>query len=456
MSMTSLISSQPPPMPMHTTITLSHGTRGFKLEIPDGLSVCPLEAAGLPALTDPRASLEQSLRAPLDTEPLQELARGKTAACVLIPDQTRPCPLHRALPALVSEILHAGLRPDAIEVLVATGLHVPPSEEGIRELVGPDVSGQAITLRASDARDPTQFKDLTPPPGDAPIHLHRDWVGADLRVVASLVEPHLLAGYSGGAKMILPGIADLQTIRHAHRPEIIAHPRARAAKMTDNPMFALARAGEATCPAHFHLALAVDRAGDLAGAWAGSLAGAHAAAIAAVGEASEVHAPRLFDAAITSGGGSPTDRTLYQSLKGFCMASRVVRPGGPLWLLTPAGDGIGSPEFETLLGRVNGPEAFFHLLESPGFFSIDQWMAQHLFETMANHPLIIHAPGLDAAWLRGRGMHVVGDVAEGWQRLRELAKNPNPAVAILSRGAYTLATTDFDPAELEMPKGGED
>jgi hypothetical protein len=169
-----------------------------------------------------------------------------------------------------------------------------------------------------------------------------------------------------------------------------------------------------------------------------------------------VRVAHLFDAAITTGGGSPIDRTLYQSLKGFCVAPRIVRPGGPLWLLTPAGDGIGSPEFEALLGRVDGPEAFFRLLETPGFFSIDQWMAQHLFETMAKHPLIIHAPGLDADWLEGRGLHAVSDVSEGWQRLQDLAKKPNPAVAILPRGAYTLATTDCDAAELEMPTGGED
>jgi lactate racemase len=455
--MTSLIPVQPSPMAMRSTITLSHGTSGFKLEIPEDLPTIPtpLEARGLPALSDPVASLERALSAPRDTEPLHLLAQGRARVCALIPDQTRPCPLHRALPPLVREILRAGLDPKAMEVLVATGLHVPPSDSEIRDLVGPEVSGRGVTLRASDARDPTAFVDLTPSSDVGPILLHRDWIEADLRVVVSLVEPHLLAGYSGGAKMILPGIADLRTIRHAHRPEIIAHPQARGARMTGNPMFALARTGEAACPAHFHLALAVGRSGHLTGAWAGSLAGAHAAAIAAVGAASEVRVTRLFDAAITSGGGSPTDRTLYQSLKGFCVASRVVRPGGPLWLLTPSDAGIGSPEFEALLGRVDGSEAFFRLLETPGFFSIDQWMAQHLFETMAKHPLIIHAPGLDSAWLRERGLHAVNSVPEGWQRLREMAKNRDPAVAILPRGAYTLATTEHDSAELDMPTGGE-
>ena len=150
------------------------------------------------------------------------------------------------------------------------------------------------------------------------------------------------------------------------------------------------------------------------------------------------------------GGGWPLDRTLYQSIKGLCAAARVVRRGGPLWLASPCPEGAGSGEFRDVLSRVDGPGSFFRLVEDPLFFTVDQWMAQHLYEVAADHPIIVQCEGLDGDWLRGRGLESVDTEERGWEALRAHLKTGRCRVGTLPRGPFTFATPADDPVETSI------
>lgn len=435
---------------MPITITLAHGTQGLPLHPPPDLKVALIESPGASPLPDPAAALNRALDAPIDSPPLAALAQGRRRVCILVPDRTRACPLPVLLPPLLARLHRAHPAPGEIEILIATGLHRPLSPTECQTLVG-EVAATAplIHVVSHDARDPHAC-DAAAPGAPEPVRLNRRWLQADLRIIVSLVEPHLLAGYSGGAKMLLPGIADAASIHHAHRPAIVGHPRARGGMLRGNPLIALTHRAAALAPPHFHLATTVDAAGRLAGVWGGELLAAHRAAIGAAAASSEVRVAAPFDAAVTSGGGHPLDRTLYQSIKGLCAAARIVRPGGPLWLLSPCSEGIGSAEFTALLSRIDGPAAFFDLIAQPDFRAIDQWMAQHLCEVARDHPVLIQSPTIDPAWLRGRGLWPVAAEEEGWALLRRLAPGPAARVAVLPRGHHTLATLANEPADCDF------
>jgi nickel-dependent lactate racemase len=436
------------------SVTLAHGRDGLRLSPPADLDVTVLSEPGLPALEGGTRAIEEALETPLGSDPIEILARGRQSACILVPDRTRGCPRTLALPPLLRRLKAAGLGPEKVEILAASGLHAPSGADEIKTLIG-EIVARDWRVSASDARDESQFVDLSTDSAAAPMRLHRRWVGADLRVIVSLVEPHLLAGYSGGAKMILPGVADVATIRHAHRPAIVGHPASQGGQMRENPLVALTQRAALATPVDFHLATAVNGSGALTGAWAGSLRAAHSAAIARVAGGSRVEVSRPFDAVVTSGGGWPLDRSLYQSLKGLTTGARITRRDGPVWLVAPCDEGPGSADFHRILSQVDGPESFFALIGDPDFFSIDQWMAQHLYSVARDHPVIVQAQALpevlDRAWLRGRGLTVVSSEQEGWDALRSHLDAGKGRVGVLPRGPHTLAVCAGDPVDTELP-----
>ena len=203
--------------------------------MPDEHLVGPLEIRPAPPLADPARAVAAALLEPTGVPPLSELAAGKKTACVLICDVTRPVPNALILGAILPTLEAAGVPRDGITILIATGLHRPNLGAEIAELVGPKIAAK-YRVENHYGKDLASHADLGVSPRGVPIYIDTRYVGADLKIATGLIEPHLMAGYSGGRKLICPGIAALETVRVWHGPQFLEHPKADCGILEGNPV----------------------------------------------------------------------------------------------------------------------------------------------------------------------------------------------------------------------------
>ena len=269
--------------------------------------------------------------------PLGELAAGADRVAVVFPDLTRPMPNRTVLPPLLAELARCGVPDERITLLCATGTHRQATVAEMEELVGPEIVGRYAIVD----HDATSSAHVAVGEVDgAPVLLQREYVEADLRIVTGFVEPHFFAGFSGGPKAVCPGLAASATILEAHHPRRIADARATFVTRTGNPVHDFVRAATALAPPHLSLDVAINRARQVTAVFAGPLPEAHDAACAHVQSSAVRVVDAPFDLVVSTNGGYPLDRNLYQAVKGMAAAERIVRPGGIIIMAAACEDGV--------------------------------------------------------------------------------------------------------------------
>src|SRR5258708_4389686 len=217
-------------------LDLNYGRDHYPLELPDDWDVTVIRKPVMPLEPDPAGAVRKALAQPVGASPLANAARGLKSACILICDITRPVPNGLFLPEIVRQLLDAGMKPGAITVLVATGLHRPNEGAELEELVGDPWVLKTVRVVNHFARDDSAHVDLGRTPRGTPVKLDRRFVEADLKIATGLVEPHFMAGYSGGRKVIAPGVAHRDTITTFHSARFMSHPKADNCILEGNPL----------------------------------------------------------------------------------------------------------------------------------------------------------------------------------------------------------------------------
>lgn len=418
-------------------IRLDYGRTGLTVTLPDDVDVSVLEPQKGTPLADPAGAVAAALANPIGTAPLAELARGRRDAVVVISDKTRPIPYGVILPPLLAALEAGGLTPARIEILVATGLHRANTPEELAAMTSPDIVAR-YRIRNHVARDAAQHVHLGRTERGTELWIDRGYVDADLKVVTGLIEPHLMAGYSGGRKAVAPGCAGVETMRSLHGAAML-EAQIGPGLIDDNPFHAellgIARRVGVDCMCD----VTIDRARRLTGVYAGDLEQAHATGVRAVEAHVRAELDRPADVVITSAAGFPLDDTYYQSIKGMVAALNVVRRGGTIILAAAISEGIGSAEFQRLLAETATPDAFMARITSPGFFTIDQWMMQHLCQVRRKAEVIIVSDGLAALPRANLLAELAPTVEEALARCRA-RYGTRPHVAVLPEGPYVLPT----------------
>src|SRR5213080_2869024 len=216
-------------------VTLDYGRTGLEVELPDDRVIGPLAIRPAAPLTDPETAIAQTLRQPIGTRPLAELARGRRNACILVCDITRPVPNRLILPPVLRTLEENGLARRDILILIATGLHRPNEGAELVEMLGPEIAAN-YRVENHHGKVLEEHDYLGETPNGVPVYLDRRYVRADLKITTGLIEPHLMAGYSGGRKVICPGIAALETVKVWHGPRFLEHPRADGGIVAGNPV----------------------------------------------------------------------------------------------------------------------------------------------------------------------------------------------------------------------------
>ena len=418
-------------------IRLDYGRAGLDISVPDSLSVSVLNPSKGEPLADPMGAVEQGLLHPVGARPLHEIARGRREAVVVISDKTRPVPNGIVLPPILRTLAAAGIARERIEILVATGLHRTNTRDELIEMTSAEIVEQ-YRFRNHVARNTDEHVHLGRTTRGTEIWLDRAFVAADLKIVTGLIEPHLMAGYSGGRKGVAPGLAGVETMRSAHGPQMLED-NVGPGIIEGNPfhedLLEIARLARVD----FLVDVSIDRARRLTGVFAGDIERAHAAGMQAVEREVRVDLPAAADIVITSAGGYPLDQTFYQSIKGLTGALNIVRRGGTIILAAALSEGIGSQDFQELLHEARGNDDFMKRITSPGFFRIDQWMVQHLCQVLRKAELIVVSDGLAPDVIRTLLVTPARTVEEA---LGQAVTRHGAAahVAVLPQGPYVLAT----------------
>jgi nickel-dependent lactate racemase len=418
-------------------LRLDYGRSGLTIRVPDSVRLSLAEPSKGPVLGDPVGAVEAALRQPIGARPLAELARNRRNAVVVISDKTRPVPNGTVLPPILRTLEDAGIDREGIEILVATGLHRANTREELVEMTSAAIVA-AYRIRNHVARHADEHVHLGRTSRGTEIWLDRGFLAADLKIVTGLIEPHLMAGYSGGRKGVAPGLAGVDTMRSAHGPAMLED-NIGPGIVDGNPFHEDLLEIVRLAHVDFLVDVSIDRARRLTGVFAGDIERAHAAGMDAVEREVRVDLDGPADVVITSAGGYPLDATFYQAIKGLTAALNVVRRGGVIILAAALSEGIGSADFQQLLRGMRGDVDFMARITSPGFFQIDQWMVQHLCQVLRKAEVVLVTDGLAPAALRGLLATPAPSVEEALQQAL-LRQGSAAHVAVLPQGPYVLAT----------------
>jgi len=417
-------------------MNLAFGKTGIAVDLPEGFRYRVLEARTAKPLADWQAALETSLDRPIGGRPLAELAHGKLSAAISVCDITRPAPNRLVLPPVLRRLEQAGVPRERITILIATGLHRAASGSEIREICGEEIAA-AYRIVNHDARNLPSHRHLGSTASGTPVYIDERFAGADLHVTLGFIEPHLMLGYSGGRKLIAPGLAAQETIKVLHSPKFMRDERSVEGSIDDNPLHRelLEIARMARHDFVVDVALARDRS--IAGVFAGDPELAHRSGVDFVSRVLLETLDEPVDAAITSAAGYPLDLTFYQSIKGVTAASHIVKPGGSILLVAACAEGAGAPEFARMLREGTSDAEFLERIQGAPV-TIDQWQLEKLAMVTRRQRLFWYVPGLPAeyhACLWGNSCETVESAIEALvSTLR-----PSASIAIIPEGPYVLA-----------------
>lgn len=417
---------------------LAFGRGALTFDFPDRFRCLTLDARSATPLSDPRKDLGHALEAPIASPALKDLARGKKSAAIAICDITRPAPNPQTLPPLLHCLEQAGIPRDAITILIATGLHRAATELEIQQICGPDIAALYRVVN-HDARDPASHRYLGRTTSGTPIYIDERFMSADLHITLGLIEPHLMAGFSGGRKLVAPGLAAQETIKILHSPKFIREPRSAEGFIEDNPLHRELLEIARIARHDFLLDVALTRDRAIAGIFAGNPVEAHLKGAEYVTRVMLEQLDEPLDGVITSAAGYPLDLTFYQSIKGITAASHIVKPGGRILLIAECEEGAGAPEFrEMLRSNASDHEFMKKILHAP--VMVDQWQLEKLGLVTADHSVSFFVPGLPTEYwtsLWGPAFHSLTEALNAF-----FAGMPEgAAIGVIPDGPYVLAKT---------------
>jgi nickel-dependent lactate racemase len=420
-------------------VDLAFGKSGLTIELPSSHAYQILEARSARRLPDPDTALAEAIENPIASNCLRAIASGKRSAAISVCDITRPAPNRVVLPHILRHLAEAGIAREDITVLIATGLHRPATPEEIREILGPELYG---TLRVENhmAKDLASHRYLGETSTGTPVYIDERFVAADVHITLGFIEPHLMLGFSGGRKLIAPGLAAAETIKVLHSPKFMRDARAVEGSIDDNPLHRELLEIARMARHDFLVDVALTRQKEIAAVFAGHPETAHREGTTFVGRTMRETIDGPVDAVLTTTAGYPLDLTFYQTVKGITAAAHIVKPGGRILVMSECAEGAGAPEFCELMKQFRSGDEFLDFIANAPV-TVDQWQLEKLALVTRDKQLIYYTPGLPEEFrpgLWGRFAPTPGDAVS--MLLEGLPTDAR--VAVIPEGPYVLARAE--------------
>jgi len=413
-------------------VSLAYGRGRIAIDVPDdAVVITPQELPGLP---DEHAAFEAAVRDPIGTAPLRDFVAADDRIAIVIADITRPSPSERLVPWIMSELAH--VPPQNVVIVNGTGSHRANTREELVQMLGERVV-DTVRIVNHNAFDDAGLTHLGRTSYGGEVWVNNEYLQADVRIVTGFIEPHFFAGFSGGPKGVVPGVAGIKTIMHLHNADMIGDPRSTWARLEDNPVQGEIREAVALAPPEFMVNVALNSRREITGVWAGHYLSAHEVGCRFVAQHATCPVEMLFDIVITTNSGYPLDQNLYQAVKGMSAAARIVKPGGAIIAAAECSDGLPNHgNYKDLLQMRRTAQDLLDLIEAPGFAMYDQWQAQSQALVQRKAQVYLYS-SLDPETVRKAMLTPTDDIEA---TLSELLQRfgPEARVAVLPEGPQTV------------------
>ena len=417
-------------------VRLAYGRSGLTIDVPRERTTV-IEPVQAPAVEDPHAALTAALRRPVAGPPLRELAKPGQSVAISVCDITRAQPRREMVGAVLAE-LDGFLRPEDVTILIATGTHRANTPAELRAMLGDEILGSCRVIN-HDARDDSSLVDLGETGNGVPTRLCRHWLEADLLITTGFVEPHFFAGFSGGPKMVAPGLAGLDTVLTLHDAARVGDPRSTWGIIEDNPLHSDIRAIAARPEArpHFSMDVLLDRQQRITHVFAGELFEMHRRACVAAKPIAMRETSHRFEVVVTTNSGYPLDQNLYQAVKGMSAAAQVVADGGTILCAAECSDGVPDHgRYAELLGRGGSPEELLQQIEARKEAEPDQWQVQVQALIQRRARVLVKADGLSEEQLAAAHFEPAPDLDAALADC--VAARPDARICVLPEGPQTI------------------
>ncbi len=430
-------------------IMMNYGRKGLPIDIPDHLQIDIIRKKKMPVLGNPRDALLSALARPSGCGSFEDVARSAASVCILICDITRPVPNSLLLPPLIEKLLDAGVQPSSITLLVATGLHRPNEGEELREVIGSDWVLRTVAVANHFAKNDEDHISVGTTPRGMPVKLDRRFVSANLRIAVGLVEPHFMAGYSGGRKLIVPGIAHHDTIRFLHSTKMLGNPSVANCVIEGNPLHEEQLAAVRMAGGSLALNTVIDEDRNLSFVNFGEIEQSHLEAVSFARPYFEIPVHRRYKTVITSAAGYPLDRNYYQTVKGMVGVMDIIEPGGNLFIVSECSEGLGTNEYAEAQGRLieKGMAGFFEESLAREYASIDEWESIMQVKVMRAGTIHLYSECLTPEEHALTGVSAIASLKEAVEK--SVRQKDDLSVAVIPEGPYVIPR--YDPRRSENP-----
>ncbi len=426
---------------MSDSVSIRYGKGELHIRLPKGCEPTIIRKPDMPILPDPLAAIRRALSNPVSAPSIAELATGVQRVCIVICDITRPVPNGPILKGLIEQLLDSGVALDRITILIATGLHRPNLGREMREVVGDDWVFDKVRIENHFARDRQWMVDLGRTPTDGiPVILNRHLVDADLRVAIGLVEPHFMAGYSGGRKVIAPGVAGEETIRTFHNHRFMADPLACNGNLLNNPLHRGQIEILKILGKSYAINTVIDESRRMSFVNFGDCETSHLESVAFVKRYAEVPLERQFNTLVTSAAGYPLDKTYYQTVKGMVAPIQILAEGGRMIIASACEEGLGSHEYRESQSRLLalGRQGFLDRIRKMPLADVDGWQTHMLLRTLAVGNVSLYSDGIKGSERELTGVEMVESIEDAIAA--SVSLSGDNAVAFIPEGPYVIPT----------------
>jgi nickel-dependent lactate racemase len=414
-------------------VNLAYGKQGLEVDLPDSATV--IEPTFLPGLEHEADALRQALHRPLGRAPVGELVGPGDTVGIVVCDITRPMPTSRVLPVLLEAL--GPLEPERVTIFIATGTHRANTPAELDDMLGPEIA-RRYRIVNHDAFERDQHEYLGDLSSGGPILIDHRFLACSVKILTGFIEPHFFAGFSGGPKMVAPGLAALETVLHLHSAAFVGHPKATWGLTVGNPIHDAVREIAARVRPDFSLDVTINKQHQITGVFAGELFATHREGCEFVRRTAMQAVDEPFDVVVTTNSGYPLDLNLYQTVKGMSAAAQIVRDGGAIVVASSCWDGL--PEhgnYKDVLRMSASAEDMLRRIEAPGFSMHDQWQGQVQGLIQRKARVFLKSEGLTAEQVRAAHLEPIDDLAATVARL--LAEfGPSARLAVLPQGPQTI------------------
>lgn len=425
-------------------VKLEYGKQGYLLTLPDEYQVDVLKKPVMPIIENVWDALNQSFSYPAGAAPLETVSASKTSVCIAICDITRPVPNGVILPVLIKRLITSGISKERICILVATGLHGPNEGPDLLEVVGDPWTLSHIDVVNHFARKDEDHADLGLTANGTRVLIDRRFVEADLKIVIGLVEPHFMAGFSGGRKLIVPGLSHAETIRRIHSNAFLGNGLATNCNLDGNPLHMEQLEIAKLMGEVYAINVVLDDRRNVGFVNFGELVQSHHEAIAFLRMYAQLKIDRCYKTIVTSAAGYPLDSSYYQTVKAMTGAMLAMENGGSMFVVSSCKDGLGSSEYRAAQKKLHdlGISGFLADIAQKTHADVDEWQTQMQIRAMKRCNINLFTRGLDREEKRLTCVNMVDDMETAITKWVETCGDRT--VAVIPEGPYVIPMPQED------------